>query len=396
MEHIPFHVPSLGEDDIPGVVEVLRRGWVTTGPRCREFEQEFAQFLGGDVHCIAVNSCTAGLHLALEAIGVGPGDLVVTTPYTFTTTAEVVRYLGADVSFVDVDPETFNLQPEAVEAHLQSMPASERARVKAILPVHYAGLPCDMTGFSALAEREGLRLVDDAAHALPTRHQGRWIGTFGDASAFSFYATKTLCTGEGGMVVTPHEELAQRMRVMRLHGISRDVFDRYTSTAPAWYYEVVEPGFKYNLTDIAAALGLSQLRKVGQFRDRRADIARRYTAGLTGVEGLQGPPDAADPDEHSWHLYALRLAGGRAVRDAFIEEMAEAGISTSVHFIPLHLHPYWRDRYRLTPADLPVATQVFEQEVSLPIYPAMTDDQVQRVVDVVPQALHRARTREAV
>ncbi len=393
MEPIPFHVPSVDEEDIPGVVEVVRGGWVTTGPKCREFETEFGRALGGQLECVAVNSATAGLHLALEAIGLGPGDRVLTTPYTFTATAEVIRYLGADPVFVDVDEATFNLQPSDVRAALKTMTSEQRGSVKAVMPVHYAGLACDMAGFEELGREFGLRIVDDAAHALPTRVDGKPVGQWGDISVFSFYATKTLCTGEGGMAVTADKELAKRMRTMRLHGISKDVFDRYRDSAPSWYYEVVAPGFKYNLGDIAAALGLSQLRRLDKFRDARARIARTYNDGLSALDGVTLPVDAATGDLHSWHLYPLRVDGGRQVRDAFIEELSEAGVSTSVHFIPLHLQPYYRDRYGLQPEDFPVALRCFEAEVSLPIFPAMTDNQMKRVIDAIPAALERARKR---
>lgn len=393
MEPIPFHVPTIDEHDIPGVLEVLRDGWITTGPRCRTFEQRFAEFLGGDVHCIAVNSATAALHLALEAVGLQPGDKVLTSPYTFTATAEVIRYLGADPLFADIDEQTFNLTTQTVRAALDGQPPEVRDRVRVFLPVHYGGLACAMEEFERLAREHGWRLIDDAAHALPTRRRGQLIGRFGDVSAFSFYATKTLCTGEGGMAVTPHADLAARMKVMRLHGISRDVFDRYRSRSPAWYYEVIAPGYKYNLGDLAAALGLSQLPRIEQFRVRRAAIAQAYSEGLRGLEGVVLPPLPPEGDTHAWHLYPLRVLGGRAVRDAFIEEMSQAGIATSVHFIPLHLHPYYRERYGLKPQDFPVADRVFSQEVSLPIYPSMTDAQVSRVVDAIPPALLAASRR---
>lgn len=392
MEPIPFHVPTLDERDIPGVVEVLRSGWVTTGGRCRDFEAAFAEHLGGDVHCVAVNSCTAALHLGLEAIGVRSGDVVLTTPLTFTATAEVVRYFNADPVFVDVDRDTGNLTPAAVERTLSEMAPDRRERVRAILPVHFAGLPCDSQAFEALAAREGLRLVEDAAHALPAGRDGQQVGRFGDVTAFSFYATKTLCTGEGGMAVTADDELAHRMRIMRLHGIDRDAFDRYRAHG-SWYYEVVAPGFKYNMTDLVAALGLSQLGRVEAFQRRRAEVAAAYTEGLAGIDGLILPPHPQPGDEHAWHLYAVRIDDDPGVRDAFIEAMAKAGIGTSVHFIPLHLQPYYRDRYHLKAQDFPAATAWGEQEVSLPIFPALRDDQVQRVIRAFPKALAAARAR---
>jgi dTDP-4-amino-4,6-dideoxygalactose transaminase len=399
MDSVPFHVPTIDEADIPGVLEVLRARWVTTGPKCREFESKFAAFLAEDsaeeLHALAVNSCTAALHLALEAVGVGPGDRVIVPVWTFTATAEVVRYLGADPVFVDVDPRDFNLRADTIRATVAALPADVRDRIKAVLPVHYGGLACDMHALETLCCEHEWSLLDDAAHALPTRRDGKPVGRWGRITSFSFYATKTLCTGEGGMVVTREADLAARMKVMRLHGISRDAFDRYRSKEPAWFYEVIEPGYKYNLGDLAAALGLSQLARVHKFRDARAAIAAQYTQAFAGGEGLTVPVDAPAGDLHAWHLYPLRVSGGRAVRDALIEELAAAHIGTSVHFIPLHRHPYWRERYALRDEDFPVATELFSQEVSLPIYPAMSRTQIERVIEEVPRALRRARDRTA-
>lgn len=254
-EFLPFALPDTGEEEIAEVVDSIRSGWLTTGPKTKRFEQEFAGFIGNGVEAVAVNSATAGLHLALEAIGVCPGDEVITTPYTFTATAEVIRYLGADPVFVDIDPATFNIDPARIEAAVTP-------RTKAIIPVHFAGLACDMESILAIARKHGLKVVEDAAHALPATCSGKLVGTMeSDATVYSFYATKTITTGEGGMIVTRDPETAARCRTMRLHGISRDAFDRYTSTKPSWYYEVVAPGFKYNMTDIAASLGIHQLKK---------------------------------------------------------------------------------------------------------------------------------------
>ena len=394
MDPVPFHVPTVEDVDIPGVLEVLRSGWITTGARAKEFETAFAAYLAEDsgepLHALAVNSGTAALHLALEACGVGPGDRVVVPVWTFTATAEVVRYLGADPVFCDVDPVTLNLDVEHVKNALKPLRPSERDSVVAVMPVHYAGRACDMSALEEFACEREWNVIDDAAHSLPTRHAGRRIGRYGRATAFSFYATKTLCTGEGGMIVTRDDELAARMRVMRLHGINRDAFDRYRSEKPAWYYEIVAPGYKYNLGDIAAALGLSQLRRVDHFRDARARIARRYIEAFEGVEGLSTPPDAEGGESHAWHLFPLRVAGGRDVRDRCIEELAGARIGTSVHFIPLHMHPYWRERYQLRDEDFPLATAAFGEEISLPIYPSMTDAQIDRVCEEVPRAYRRA------
>ena len=379
---LKFAQPSISEDEINEVVECLRSGWWTTGPRCRRFEQEFANFVGAK-HALAVNSATAGLHLALEAIGVEPQDKVVTTPYTFTATAEVVRYLGADPLFVDIDPVTFNIDSNAVETALR-----RNNDIKAILPVHFAGQACAMDDIIESARKHGVRVVEDAAHALPTTHHGRMVGSIGDITAFSFYVTKTISTGEGGMAVTNDDRLASRMRTMRLHGISHDAFDRYTAEKPSWYYEIVAPGFKYNLTDIAAAIGIHQLRKVRQFAARRRRIAERYANELAGLP-LKLPATAEPKDDHAWHLFVIRLDLRRLdiTRNRFIELLAEEGIGRSVHFIPLHIQPYWRDRYGFSPTDFPRALEAYESAVSLPIYPAMSDDDVGRVINAVRDIL---------
>ena len=382
MTFLPFALPEIGDDEIAEVVDTLKSGWLTTGPKARRFEADFAAFLGdAGLHCIAVNSATAGLHLALEAIGIGPGDEVITTTHTFTATAEVVRYLGADVKLVDIDAATLNIDPRAVEAAIGP-------RTKAILPVHYAGLAADMPAILEIARRHGLKVVEDAAHALPSTSGGRLVGTLAsDATVFSFYANKTITTGEGGMLVTRDPALAARAQVMRLHGMSRDAFDRFTATVPSWYYEVVAPGFKYNMTDIAAALGLHQLKKAHAFQQRRAQIAALYDAALAGLP-LITPPQPPAGETHAWHLYALRLADGAGVeRNTFIERLYALGIGASVHYIPLHLHPYWRDRYALDAAMFPASQQAYERLVSLPLYTRMTDADVQRVAAAVRAAL---------
>ena len=388
---MPFAQPEIGEEEIAEVVDTLRSGWVTTGPKAKRFEDDFGAFLGESVgdpalHCMAVNSATAGLHLALEALGIGPGDEVITTTHTFTATAEVVRYLGADVVLVDIDPATLCIDPQLVEAAIT-------ARTKAIMPVHYGGLAADMPALLAIAKRHGLKVVEDAAHALPTTCGGALVGTLGsDATVFSFYANKTITTGEGGMVVTRDAELARRIRTMRLHGMSRDAFDRFTAKVPSWYYEIVAPGFKYNLTDIAAAMGIHQLKRARAFHARRAEIAQAYHAAFAGLP-LITPPDAKAGDLHAWHLYPLRLADGAPIgrpgmnRDVLIEQLFAAGIGCSVHYIPLHLQPYWRDRYALRAEDFPHSQHAYERMLSLPIYTRMTDADVQRVTAVVQRAL---------
>jgi len=375
---LPFALPDIGDEEIAEVVDTLKSGWVTTGPKAARFEADFRAFLGDEsLQAIAVNSATAGLHLALEGLGIGPGDEVITTTHTFTATAEVVRYLGADVRLVDIDPATLNIDPARIEEAITP-------RTKALLPVHYGGLAADMPAILDIARRHGLKVVEDAAHALPTTCGGQLVGTLGsDATVFSFYANKTITTGEGGMLVTRDAALAKRARLMRLHGMNRDAFDRFTAKVPSWYYEVVAPGFKYNLTDIAAALGLKQLKKVRAFQQSRQRIAARYDAAFADLP-LILPPQPVPGEQHAWHLYALRLGDGAAIeRDRFIERLFDAGIGCSVHYIPLHLHPYWRERYALTPEMFPQAQKAYERLVSLPLYTRMSDADVQRVVDAV-------------
>ena len=381
MKFLPFALPEIGEEEIAEVVISLRSGWVTSGPKAKQFEADFADYLGGGLEAVAVNSATAGLHLGLEALGIGPGDEVITTTHTFTATAEVIRYLGADPVFVDVDDRTLCIDVDSVERAITS-------RTKAIIPVHFAGRSADMSRLLALAKKHGLKVMEDAAHALPTTCDGKLIGTLdSDITVFSFYANKTITTGEGGMLVTRNPEIAKRARVMRLHGINRDAFDRFTAKVPSWYYEIVAPGFKYNMTDIAASIGIHQLKKANLFQEKRAQIAAMYDEALVGMPIVR-PPHAAPGDVHSWHLYVTQLAENANVsRDVFIERMFEQGIGCSVHYIPLHLQPYWRDTYQLTPDMFPVSQKIYERTVSLPLYTRMTEQDVERVVAAVKVAL---------
>lgn len=382
---LPFALPEIGEEEIAEVVDTLRSGWVTTGPKARRFEQEFVSYFGDDsLQAIAVNSATAGLHLALEALGIGPGDEVITTTHTFTATAEVVRYLGADVKLVDIDPATLNIDPAAIEAAITP-------RTKAIMPVHYAGLAVDMDAIFAIADKHGLKVVEDAAHALPTTYKQKLVGLLrSDAVVFSFYANKTMTTGEGGMLVTRDAQLAARAKVMRLHGINRDAFDRFTAKVPSWYYEIVAPGFKYNLTDIAAALGLHQLKRLPGFQTRREAIAARYDEALADLPLILPPRPQHAGDLHSWHLYVVRLADDAPIqRDQLIDSLFADGIGVSVHYIPLHLHPYWKHRYNLQPEQFPHSQKAYERMVTLPLYTRMTDADVERVIQSVRKALGR-------
>lgn len=388
---LPFALPEIGEEEINEVVNCLRSGWLTTGPKTRQFETDFEAMLnaaGGGVaqgnqpvQAIAVNSATAGLHLALEAIGIGPGDEVIVPTHTFTATAEVVRYMGADPVFVDVLPGSLNIDPVLVRAAIT-------AKTKAIMPVHFAGLAADMAEIIAIAKQHGLKVVEDAAHALPCTVNGVAVGNLEtDAAVFSFYANKTITTGEGGMVVSRNPDLIKRCKTMRLHGINRDVFDRFTSKAPSWYYEVVAPGFKYNLTDLASAIGIHQLRKAELFRAKRQAIVDQYNAAFENLPVIL-PQGAAADGLHSWHLYVLRLSDACPLsRDQFVEALYAQGIGCSVHYIPLHLQPYWRENYQLKPQQFPVSQKAYERMVSIPLYSKMTQAEIDRVVSAVQHTL---------
>jgi len=370
---LPFHQPLIEEDDVRAVCDALRSGWITTGPKVHQFEDEFASFLGAQ-HAVAVNSGTAALHVALEAIGLKEGDEVIVPTLTFAATAEAVLYFKARPVLVDCDPDTFNLDPDRVDEAITR-------RTRAILPVHFAGQPCEMDCLLDLAHRNGLKVIEDAAHALPTSYRGRMIGTIGDITCFSFYATKTMTTGEGGMATTHDDGYADRMRMMRLHGISKDAWKRYSAQG-SWRYEILAPGFKYNLTDLQAALGLTQLAKCDAMWERRCELARRYSEGLAGLDAYQLPYTRFDV-QHAWHLYVIRTnrAALSIHRDEVIEELRKRGIGVSVHFIPLHTHPYYRSNFGYRLGDFPVADDYFDRCISLPIYPAMSNADQDRVID---------------
>jgi dTDP-4-amino-4,6-dideoxygalactose transaminase len=382
-EFLPFAQPLLGEEEIDEVVHCLRSGWLTTGQKVKQFEREFTEFTGAR-HALAVNSCTAALHLALEAVGVGPGDEVITTPMTFTATAAVIEHLGARPVLADVEARTLNIDPAQIERRLS-------ARTKAILPVHFAGQACDMDAIAAIARDRGIPIIEDAAHAIPTRYKGRLVGTLSDVTCFSFYATKNVTTGEGGMVTTDRDDLMERMRLMHLHGMSKDAWKRYTQ-AGSWSYEILAPGFKYNLTDIAAAIGVHQLRKAEDFRRRRLAIADEYDAALGGLPGVS-LPQVDDREGHGWHLYVIQVDPEQLTigRDQFIERLVARNIGVSVHFIPLHIHPYYRDRYSLQPSDYPNAFAAYERILSLPIYAKMSDADARHVADAVRDIAEEAR-----
>jgi dTDP-4-amino-4,6-dideoxygalactose transaminase len=383
-KYIPFVVPDIGEDEIGEVVAALRSGWITSGPRTAQFEKEFRVYVGAP-HALAVSSCTAGLHLALAALGIGPGDEVITTPLTFCATVNVILETGATPVLADIGPD-FNLDSAAVAQLITP-------RTRAILPVHFAGLACDMEAIWSLARAHNLKVIEDAAHAAGTSYKGKPIGGGeSDAVAFSFYATKNLTSGEGGMVTTPSLKLEERMRMLCLHGISHDAWNRYTEQG-SWYYEVVERGYKYNLSDIQAAIGIHQLRRLGRMNERRAEIATCYSKAFREMDEVETPPEG---EGHPWHLYILRLNLDRLEIDRarFIEEMRSRGIGCSVHFIPIPLHPYYRKTLEMRdPCKRALAE--YPRLVSLPLYSKMTDGSVKRVIRAVGDIVALYTTRQS-
>jgi dTDP-4-amino-4,6-dideoxygalactose transaminase len=396
-DDIPFARPLTGSEEEAAVIRVLRSGWLTTGGEALAFENEFGEFLQhhhalkDGIRCLAVNSATSGLHLALEACRVGPGDVVLVPSCTFTATAEVARYLGADPVFVDVAPGTFHMDPAALEQTLKRLPAG---KARAVIPVHYGGLPCDMAAIMDIARRYGLKVIEDAAHAFPSLipppsppHQPQFAGTIGDAGVFSFYATKTITTGEGGMIVCRDKAMADRMSVMRSHGIDRTVWNRYSDARASWYYEVVEAGYKYNLPDLLAAIGRVQLSRARELLRMREAIAAAYDDAFSANGCLLIPPTGPGDARH---LYPLRLNPQRLRigRDEFINKLKEAGIGVSVHYIPLHTMPFYKNRYRLTENDLPETIKSCYNEISLPIWPGMSTAQINRVIEAVQSITH--------
>ncbi len=382
-DYLPFHVPEIDDEDIDAVVSVMRSGWLTTGAKARQFEQEFAAKVGAR-YAVALNSCTAALHLALEAIGLQEGDEVLVPTMTFAATAEVVTYFKAKPVLIDCLPTTLNMDPELIERAITP-------RTKAVIPVHFAGQPCEMGSILEIARRHDLRVIEDAAHAFPASYKGKAIGSIGDYTCFSFYATKNITTGEGGMVTTDDPDQADRIRRMSLHGLSRDAWKRYTNQG-SWYYDIVAPGFKYNLTDMAAALGLTQLHKAERFWKTRERYAALYAKGFRDLPEIT-PLMIHDDVQHAWHLYVIQLDLDRLriSRQAFIEGLQQKQIGCSVHFIPLHLHPYYRETGHYSRADFPVASQAFDRMVSLPLYSKMSEEDVHRTIQVVRELILKGR-----
>jgi perosamine synthetase len=375
LDFLPFHRALIEEEEINAVLEVLQSGWLTTGPRAFEFEQKFATYVGAS-RAVAVNSCTAALHLALAAVGVTEGDEVIIPTMTFAATGEVVLYFKARPVLVDCENRSFQVDPEQIKRAITP-------RTRAIIPVHFSGCPCDMDAILDIARTHGLKVIEDAAHALPSRYMGKMVGTLGDITCFSFYATKTLTTGEGGMAVTENPDYADTMRMLSLHGISKDAWKRYSAEG-SWRYGILEPGYKYNLPDLQAALGIAQLAKCDAMSSRRKSIAEFYSLHLSSYEAFELP--SVPPGlEHSWHLYVLQIRPSQLTinRDRFIEELKARGIGTSVHFIPLHLHPLYQERLGYRIGQFPRAEEHFERAISLPIYPGMTLEDTSRVVEAL-------------
>ena len=378
---LPFHLPEIGPEEVKAVTETMVNGWITTGPRTRQFESDFSAKIGAP-EAVAVNSCTAALHLALEAVGVKEGDEVIVPTMTFAATAEVVLYLKARPILVDSEPGNLCMDPRAFERAITP-------KTKAVIPVHFAGQPCDMDPIIEIARKKGIKVIEDAAHSLPTTYKGRMIGTIGDLTCFSFYATKTITTGEGGMVTTSNKEWADRIRMMSLHGISKDAWKRYSAEG-SWFYEVIDAGYKYNLTDIASSMGIEQLKKCDRFCADRKRIAGLYTEAFSKIPGIKVP--TVEPrGTHAWHLYVIQLDPStiKLPRNTFIDELKKQNIGTSVHFIPLHRHPLYRDRYGYKPADFPVADSAYERILSLPIYSKMTDGDIRYVIEAVTETVKK-------
>ena len=371
---LAFSPPLIGDEEINEVIETLKSDWITSGPKTKRFEEEFKIYFNCP-SSLALNSCTAALHTALVALGIGPGDEVITTPMTFCASVNVIEQVGAKPVLVDVEPDTLNIDPLKIENAITP-------RTKAILPVHYSGHPVELDDINEIARRHNLFVIEDAAHALSAKYRGKFIGSTNNPVCFSFYATKNLTTAEGGML-TGEPEFIEKARIISLHGMSRDAWKRYSKEG-SWYYEVVFPGFKYNMTDIQASLGIWQLKKLERFQIRRREIVKMYNKAFSNEEALELPVERPYV-EHAWHLYVIRLNLNalKIGRNEFIDELNKRNIGTSVHFIPIHLHPYYRDKYGFRPEDFPVAYSNYLRVISLPLCPKLADQDVNDVIEAV-------------
>jgi UDP-4-amino-4,6-dideoxy-N-acetyl-beta-L-altrosamine transaminase len=383
-DFLPYFLPTIEQEEIDEVVDTLKSSWITTGPKTHKFETMFRDYIGCK-HAVALNSCTAGLHLSLAAAGIGEGDEVITTPFTFAATANFILHRGAKAVFVDVRRDTYNIDPQKIEGAISD-------RTKAIMPVHYAGQPCDMDEIVAMAKKHNLLVIEDAAHALSATYKGKKIGTIGDITCFSFYATKIITTAEGGMATTDDDGFAEKIRLLSLHGISQDAWKRYSSEG-SWYYEILYPGYKYNMTDIQASIGIHQLKKLDRLQQARRAIARLYTSAFENMPEIV-EPHVNEWVEHTWHLYPILINTDllKIGRNEFIEALRAENIGTSVHFIPIHLHPYYRDRFGFRRGDFPNAEYVYERIISLPLYPRMTGRDAEDVIAAVEKIAARYRS----
>ena len=372
---LPFFRPLIGQEEIEEVVDTLKSDWLTTGPKTHLFEEEFAKYIGCK-YAVAVNSCTAALHISLTALGIGKGDGVITSPYTFISAINVILQQGAIPVFVDIKPDTFNIDPDLIREKIND-------KTKAIMPVHFGGQPCEMDKIMKIAKDNNLLVIEDAAHAISAEYEGRKIGTIGDATSFSFYPTKNITTGEGGMITTNDEELMNKYKIWSLHGISKDAWKRYSAEG-SWYYEIVCPGYKYNMTDIQASLGLHQLEKLNIFQKKREKIAKDYNEAFKDMKEIT-IPFVKDNIKHAWHLYVIKIVSEKLKinRNQFIEALKAENIGTSVHFIPAHLQPYYRDTFGFKKGDFPNAEYAFERVISLPLFPKMSDKDVNDVINSV-------------
>jgi len=384
---LPFCLPAIGEEEISEVLDTLRSGWITMGPKTKRFEEAFAKYFRVK-EAVALSSGTAALHTALETLGVGKGDSVISTPMTFCATINAIEHTGAQPILADIEPDTLNIDPNKIEGILKSLGKSQK--IKAVIPVHYAGHPCEMDPILELARRYRLKVLEDAAHALPAKYKGRFIGTIGDLAAFSFYATKNLTTAEGGMLIG-EPNMLKKARMIGFHGIDQDAWNRYASEG-SWYYEVVLPGFKYNMTDLQAAIGLQQLKKLSIFHKRRQQIAQKYNEVFSKNEQLQIPKERSNVS-HAWHLYVLRLNLDQLTigRSQFIEELKQQNIGTNVHYTPIHQHPYFRQKLGRGIDKFPIVDHEYKRILSLPIYPSMSDEDVSDVITAVLDIAKRYR-----
>ena len=372
---LPFFRPLIGQEEIEEVVDTLKSDWLTTGPKTHLFEEKFAKYIGSK-YAVAVNSCTAALHISLAALGIGKGDEVITSPYTFISAINVILQQGAIPVFVDIKPDTFNIDPDLIGEKISD-------KTKAIMPVHFGGQPCEMDRIMKIAKDNNLLVIEDAAHAVSAEYEGRKVGNIGDTTSFSFYPTKNMTTGEGGMITTNDEELMNKYKIWSLHGISKDAWKRYSAEG-SWYYEIVCPGYKYNMTDIQASLGLHQLEKLNNFQKKREKIAKDYNEAFKDMEEIT-IPFVKDNIKHAWHLYVIKIVSEKLKinRNQFIEALKEENIGTSVHFIPAHLQPYYRDTFGFKKGDFPNAEYAFERVISLPLFPKMSDKDVKDVINSV-------------